>query len=234
MSQAKPTVVLVHGAWHGAWCWQRVIPLLESRGLAVRTVELPSVGAARDAEIGLEEDAAAVKSVIDQLRGPVLLCGHSYGGMVISRASFENPRVARLVYLCAFVPDSDESLVDLGGGRLAPWIQLLEGGLTLPDPAQAARIFYDDCDALTQRWACDQLRPQCGVAYTGKVRNPGWKGIPSTYIVCSADNGVPPDWQRNVLAPRLDKAMELESGHSPFLSKPDALADLLAAEASAC
>jgi pimeloyl-ACP methyl ester carboxylesterase len=231
MSPARPTIILVHGAWHGAWCWQRVVPLLESRQFSVRTVELPSVGAAPNAEIGLEQDAAAVTAVIDQVQGQVLLCGHSYGGMVISQASFANPKVARLVYLCAFVPAPGESLVALGGGQLAPWIQLLGGGLTLPDPAQAAQIFYDDCDVATQRWACGQLRPQCGAAFAGVVPNPGWKDIPSTYIVCSADSGVPPDWQRNVLAPRLNKAVELDSGHSPFLSQPGALAEMLSVEA---
>ena len=230
MSTVRPAIVLVHGAWHGAWCWQRVVPLLESRGHLVSTVELPSVGAARDVSIGLENDAAVVREAIDQMDGPVLLCGHSYGGMVISLASSGSRGVVRLVYVCAFVPDSGESLIAMGGGKLAPWIQDVGGGLTLPDLAQAPQIFYSDCDAATQSWATGQLRPQCGVAYTQVVPHPGWKDIPSTYIVCSADAGVPPDWQRNVLAPRLNKTVELASSHSPFLSQPGALADLLARE----
>ena len=80
------TIVLVHGAWHGSWCWQRVAPLLEKRGLAVRTVDLPSVGARPGAGTDLSADAAALEAVIESVAGPVILCGHSYGGMVISRA----------------------------------------------------------------------------------------------------------------------------------------------------
>ena len=177
MSTVRPVIVLVHGAWHGAWCWQRVVPLLSSRDFVVRTVELPSVGARPNVAIGLENDAAAVRAVIDKIRGPVLLCGHSYGGMVISHASFGFPQVARLVYLCAFVPESGESLVAIGGGQLAPWIQVLDGGLTLPDRAQAAHLFYADCNAETQAWAIGKLRPQCGAPFSDAVPHPGWKDI---------------------------------------------------------
>jgi pimeloyl-ACP methyl ester carboxylesterase len=230
MSSAQPTIVLVHGAWHGAWCWERLIPQLTRRQCAVKTVELPSVGAGPHVTVGLDRDAAAVRAVIDEIGGPVLLCGHSYGGMVVSLASYHQPRVSKLVYLCAFVPESGESLAAIGGGQLAPWIQLLEGGLTLPDPGQTAELFYADCDARTQAWAIANLRPQCGVPYSDVVAHPGWKGIRSTYIVCSADRAMLPDWQRNLFAPRLNKVVEIGAGHSPFLSQPAALADLLAAE----
>jgi pimeloyl-ACP methyl ester carboxylesterase len=230
MSSARPTIVLVHGAWHGAWCWQRVVPLLTNRQCAVRTVDLPSVGAGPDVTVGLDRDAAAVRAVIDEVGGPVLLCGHSYGGMVISHASHRQPQVSKLVYLCAFVPESGESLVSIGGGRLAPWIKLLDGGLTRPDPEQAVELFYADCDARTQKWAIGNIRPQCGAPFSDAVAHPGWKEIRSTYAVCSADRALPPDWQRDLFAPRVNKVVELNSSHSPFLSQPDALADMLARE----
>lgn len=230
MNSTRPTIVLVHGAWHGAWCWQRVVSLLTSRQCAVRTVELPSVGAGPNINVGLERDAAAVRTVIDEVGGPVLLCGHSYGGMVISQASDRNPQVSKLVYLCAFVPESGESLVAIGGGQLAPWIQLLDGGLTVPDRARAAELFYADCDATTQAWAIGKIRPQCGAPFSDVVAHPGWKGIRSTYVVCSADRAMPPDWQRDMFAPRLNKVVEINASHSPFLSQPSALADMLANE----
>ncbi len=188
------------------------------------------MGAAANVAVGLDRDAAAVRAMIDEVDGPVLLCGHSYGGMVISQAAYRAPRVSKLVYLCAFVPESGESLVALGGGRLAPWIQDLGGGLTLPDLAQAPQIFYSDCDASTQAWATKLLRPQCGLAFSDTVAHPGWKDIPSTYVVCAADCGVPPDWQRDLFATRLNKVVELNSSHSPFLSQPGAVADLLLAK----
>lgn len=231
MNSPRATVVLVHGAWHGAWCWQRLVPLLTSRQCAVRTVELPSVGVGANVTAELAGDAAAVRAVIDEVAGPVLLCGHSYGGMVISHAAHRQLRVSKLVYLCAFVPESGQSLASIGGGRLAPWIQLLEGGLTLPDPRQAAGLFYADCDAATQAWAVGNIRPQCGVPFTQAVEHPGWKETRSTYVVCSADRAMPPDWQRDLFAPRLNRVVEMDSGHSPFLSQPGALAEILLSEA---
>jgi pimeloyl-ACP methyl ester carboxylesterase len=230
MNSTRPTIVLVHGAWHGAWCWQRVVPLLTSRQCAVRAVELPSVGAKPNVTVSLENDAAAVRSVIDQIGGPVLLCGHSYAGMVISLASYREPRVSKLVYLCAFVPDAGESLTSIGGGQLAPWIRILDGGLTLPDTQQAPELFYADCDAQTQSWAIGKIRPQCGAPFADPVAHPGWKGIKSTYVVCAADRAMPPDWQRNLFAPRLNRVVELNCSHSPFLSQPAAVADMLVNE----
>ena len=230
MSAAKPTIVLVHGAWHGAWCWQRLVALLESRQCPVRTVELPSVDAGPNVTVGLEDDAAAVRAVVDEVDGPVLLCGHSYGGMVISKASYRQSKVSKLVYLCAFVPESAESLVSIGGGQLAPWIQLKDGGLTLPDLGRAAELFYADCDSATQAWAIRQIRPQSAAPFSDAVVHPGWKEILSTYIVCSADRAMPPDWQRDLFAPRLNKVVEINSSHSPFLSQPTALAEILIRE----
>ncbi|MDB6089263.1 MAG: uncharacterized protein JWN85_2047 [Gammaproteobacteria bacterium] len=226
-----PTILLVHGAWHGSWCWQRVTPLLERRGLAVRTVDLPSVGAKPGVVADLSADAAAVEAVIDDIAGPVLLCGHSYGGMVISHVVPKN--VARLVYLCAFMPAEGESLLSIGGGRNASWIQELESDLLLPDPAQADAVFYADCDLASQQWARSRLRPQAAATVREPVPRPAWLHIPSTYIVCVNDMALPADLQRNVFAPRATEVLELQASHSPFLSQPAALADLLAERAGA-
>ena len=225
------TIVLVHGAWHGSWCWQRVAPLLEKRGAAVRTVDLPSVGARPGSGSDLSADAAAVEAVIADIAGPVVLCGHSYGGMVISHTA-AIARVKRLVYLCAFMPMEGESLVSIGGGRHAPWVQLLDGGLTLPDPAQTETVFYGDCDPQTVQWAKSKIRPQSGAPFNEPVPRPAWRTIPSTYVVCVNDMALPPDAQRNVFAPRATETIELHASHSPFLSQPEALADLLHVQAS--
>jgi pimeloyl-ACP methyl ester carboxylesterase len=231
MSKQPSTVVLVHGAWHGSWCWDRVVPLLEARGLTVRTVDLPSVGVAPGVAADLSGDAAAVAAVLDQVDGPALLCGHSYGGMVISVAAAGRSDVSRLVYLCAFMPDAGESLVQLTGGKPAPWIQLLDGGLTLPDPAQAVDVFYADCDGETAREAAARIRSMSGAAFGEPVAAPAWHGIPSTYVVCTLDRAIPPELQRDVFAPRADEVVELEASHSPFSSQPAAVAALLAERA---
>ena len=231
MSAQPSTVVLVHGAWHGSWVWERVVPLLEARGLSVRTVDLPSVGAAPGAEADLAGDAAVVSAVLDSVDGPALLCGHSYGGMVISVAASGRSDVSRLVYLCAFMPDAGESLVALTGGEPAPWIQLLDGRLTLPDPAQSADVFYADCDEETAREAVARIKPMAGAPFGQPVARPAWHGIPSTYVVCTLDRAIPPELQRDVFAPRADEVIELEASHSPFSSQPGAVAALLAESA---
>ena len=120
MKAVAPTMVLVHGAWHGAWCWQRFTPQLTRRGVLFRTVELPSVGARSGQRVDLSADAAAVSAIVSDLSGPVVLCGHSYGGMVISLAAVGQAKIERLIYICAFVPESGDSLTSIGGGKLAP------------------------------------------------------------------------------------------------------------------
>lgn len=229
MSKTLPTVVLVHGAWHGGWCWQRFTPHLEQRGFSFRAVELPSVGAKPGRAVTLSDDAAAVKAVLDDISGPVLLCGHSYAGMVISHGAFAHSNVERLFYICAFMPDAGDSLLSIGGGKNAPWINTLDGDLTLPDLEQTAKVFYGDCDTATQQWATRQLRPQSAASFAETVPQPAWSSIPSTYIVCANDMALPAKLQREVFAPRAAAVVELEVSHSPFVSKPSQLADAIVA-----
>ncbi|MGH8218897.1 MAG: alpha/beta hydrolase [Steroidobacteraceae bacterium] len=244
MTSGRATLILVHGAWHGSWCWERLLPHLEQRGIAVRTVDLPSVSRSAGAEprsasarkpgdraVGLRDDADEVRAAIESVEGPVVLCGHSYGGMVISHAGSHprvHSRIARLIYLCAFMPEPRQSLVAIGGDRHAPWIRMLDEQMTLPDLSLAGEVFYNDCDAPTREWAIARLAPQCNAAFIAPVARPAWRDIPSTYIVCATDGALPPDLQRTLFAPRAERSMELDTGHSPFLSQPAALAQALA------
>jgi len=236
-SRVRPTLLLVHGAWHGSWCWERLVAPLAQRGLVARTIDLPSVhgpatsqqqlAAPAPPTAGLVEDAAAVRAVAAAIDGPVILCGHSYAGMVISLAASGSTRIARLVYLCAFVPDAGESLNAMGGGRPAPWIVLREDGTCIPDAARAADLFYSDCDAPTQAWAMSRLRPQAARAFSEPVPSPAWQQIPSSYIACAQDHCLPLDRQRR-MARKVDDTVLLEASHSPFLSQPVPLAAHLA------
>ena len=233
MKPGATTLVLVHGAWHGSWCWERLVPQLAQRGIAVRTVDLPSVsreegGKRSDRPAGLREDAHAVREVIESLEGPVVLCGHSYGGMVISLAGTRD-RVSRLIYLCAFMTEPGQSLVAVDGGRSAPWIRMLDDGMTLPDLSIAGEVFYNDCDTATREWAIERLAPQSSSAFAEPVARPAWREVPSTYIVCARDGAIPPELQRTLFAPRAERTIELDTGHSPFLSQPAALAQTLEA-----
>jgi pimeloyl-ACP methyl ester carboxylesterase len=227
MGVLRSTVVLVHGGWHGSWCWARVVPLLDRRGVPVRTIDLPSIDADPDDRSALSGDAAAVTGLLDGVKEPALLCGHSYGGMVITQAAAGRQDVARLVYLCAFMPDAGESLLSIIGER-APWIVEQEDGRWLPDLERAATTFYADCDAETQRAATARLRPMPRAPVEEPVSSAPWRDIPSTYVVCTQDMAIPVEWQRERFAPQADDVVELEASHSPFFSQPSAVAGLLA------
>lgn len=230
MRRSIRSVVLVHGAWHGSWCWARVVPLLKQSGFAVRAVDLPSTGIEPPPGADLSGDVEAVREAIEALPGEVLVCGHSYGGMVISHPAVgEHPRVAQLAYLCAFVPERGQSLFSMGNGKPAAWIRLDDQGMSLPDLEQAAELFFGDCDANTQQWALSRLRRQPTTPFAEPVADPAWRRVRSTYIVCTLDRVMPLELQRGVFAPRTGRAIELEAGHSPFLSRPGQLAQELAA-----
>jgi pimeloyl-ACP methyl ester carboxylesterase len=164
--QAGPsTVVLVHGAWGGSWCWERVVPLLAERGVEAATIELPSVDGDPDAPPGLEDDVAAVVRALEETDGSVVLCGHSYGGVVVTVAAAGRADVAELVYVCAFMPDVGESLATFAP-EPPSWIQLLDDGRTIPDRDRLDASGYADCDAETRERAIARLRPHVTVPFT--------------------------------------------------------------------
>jgi pimeloyl-ACP methyl ester carboxylesterase len=231
MGEQRSTVVLVHGAWHGCWCWDSVVPRLEERGLDVRTVALPSIDADPASGADLSGDAATVAAVLDGVDTPALLCGHSYGGVVVTRAAAGRTDIARLVYLAAFMPDAGESLFSITGGP-APWIVQQIDGRVLPDPGLACDTFYGDCSPAVQQLSLERLRPMPTAPFSEPVPEAAWRTIPSTYVVCTQDEAIPVEWQRDFAA-RADEVIELEASHSPFLSQPEALTDLLAERAGA-
>ena len=228
MSAEQSTVVLVHGAWGGSWCWERVVPLLERRGVQAIAVDLPSVGADSADPLDLSDDAAAVARVLDETGGTFVLCGHSYGGMVVTVAAAGRSDVSQLVYLCAFMPDAGESLFALTGDGLAPWIDVLEDGRTIPDLVHRAEVGYADCDEETRAGAIARLRPQVASPFAEVVVTAAWRTIPATYVVCTEDESLPPEVQRNVFGPRAGQVVELVSSHAPFFSQPERVAELLA------
>lgn len=218
----------MHGAWGGSWSWERVVPLLEADGHRVTAVDLPSIDADPADPPGLYDDATAVGAAIDELGGPVVLCGHSYGGMVITAAAAGRDDVERLVYLCAFQPDAGESLFALTGNAPAPWIRLLEDGRTIPDRDYSLAHGYADCDEETKVACIDRLRPQVTRPFTDTIEHAAWRDIPSTYVVCSEDASLPPAVQRDVFVPRATDSVELQASHAPMHAQPRRVADLLA------
>jgi pimeloyl-ACP methyl ester carboxylesterase len=225
------TIVLVHGAWHGAWCWERQVAALAERGLAAVAVDLPGHGASRLPLGDLYGDAAHVARVLDGIDGEVLLVGHSYGGGVITEAAASASNVAHLVYLCAYCVEEGSSLRD--EARRSPTPADLNAamrpqadGTLLLDPTIAAPALYGDCSEADIAAALVRLGPQPMATLGQPIRTATWRTIPSTYVVCTEDRSITVDAQR-VMAARCRHVVELDASHSPFLSRPDAVADIL-------
>jgi pimeloyl-ACP methyl ester carboxylesterase len=219
-------VVLVHGAFHGPWCWEPVQAGLSARGIESLAPELPLDG--------LAADAARVRAVLDEIDDDTVLCGHSWGGAVISAAGAGAPRVRSLVYLCALMLDETLEIPSLGEpGDLADAISVVDGRLVV-DTEKAKGAFYHDCEPEVAAASVAQLRSMSAdaMAAFGLDGAPAWRAIPSTYAVCLEDRTIDPDAQR-VMARRATRAVEWPTSHSPFLSEPQLVVDLLADEAAA-
>jgi pimeloyl-ACP methyl ester carboxylesterase len=215
-------VVLVHGAWHGAWCWDGVVAALERDGISVTAVELPLTG--------LDDDVTTARRAIEAAGEGVVVVGHSYGGEVIGRAAAGVPGVKRLVFLAAFMLDNDDdqgAVMSDYGSPLPGALQFSETSLTV-DPARVHELFYGDSDAATSAALAAKLRPMALVGFSPAEREPAWKSVASTYIVCANDGALPADAQR-WMAQRADEVVEWPTDHSPFATRPAAIAELLRA-----
>ena len=226
------TFALVHGAWHGAWCWARLVPALEAHGHSVITVDLPSDDPAKGSD-----DYAAV--VVDRLEthgsGDVVVVGHSSAGLTIPLVA-ARIAVSRLVYLCALVPVPGasfidqlrtEDVVDRGymGGLGAADADGLRGWA---DERLARDYPYADCEPEVAADAIVRLRPQAQSPYVEPCPLAAFPGTPATYVVCTEDRLVKPEWSRSVARERLGADLvEMPGGHSPFLSRPGHLAGVL-------
>jgi pimeloyl-ACP methyl ester carboxylesterase len=223
---ANATVVLVHGAWHGDWCWDLVVKRLGEAGIDVATVDNPSV---QSATASLQDDADNVRALLDHLGGPVLLVGHSYGGGVISDAGTHDA-VEHLVYLSGFVLETGESVManelEGGGGSALDGALRVDGDVITLDEEGAIAAFYHDCEPGLARDAVSKLRPQSIAGLGGVTRHAAWREKPATYVVCTDDRGVPVALQRSAAA-RIGNSVDIAASHSPFLSRPDEVAQLL-------
>ena len=179
----------------------------------------------------MEADARHLTLVLNGISGPVILCGHSYGGMVISAADLAGADVRQLVYLCAYMTEADESVESslrrAGERRPGHWIRRHSDGRTSVDVRRAAALFFNDCPDAIQSWAAAQLRPQWGQTLSQRCARPAWRAQASTYVVCGNDRVIAPCIQRATYAARAQRVISLASGHAPFLSQPLQLAQVL-------
>jgi len=217
--------LLVHGAWHGAWVWAGVGARLRSAGHRVHAVDLPSHGAPGTPIGGLYDDVEAVRAALADLRRPVVLVGHSYGGAVITEAAAGQENVCHLAYIAAFMPDTGQSILDTVGGNPPFWWRVSADGTTVT-PDQPKGLFYNDCDDATADAAVAKLLPQSYASLSQPVRAAAWHDIPSTYLVTLRDQVGSPEIQR-IIGSVADKMLDIDTGHSPMLSKPGVLAEML-------
>ena len=226
--------LLIHGSCHGAWCWHRVIPALQTRGHRARAIDLPGHGRDRTplAEVTLESYAEAILAALD---GPTIVVGHSMAGYPITAAAERDPsRIAALVYLCAYAPVSGLSLADMrrAGPRqpLAPAIRVDAGrvGFTF-DPAMADELFYHDCDAEARALAAACLSPQPILPQETPLEvTTRSTALPRHYIRCTEDRAIPPEYQAVMAAGFAPGHVStLPASHSPFFAMPEAVAGLL-------
>lgn len=230
--QPPRTIVLVHGAFHGAACWWKLRQALEQLGIPTAAPDLPGHGHSTAAFTDLHGDAGSVRDLLAEVPGEVVLVGHSYGGAVITEASAGAANVAHLVYLAAFCPDEGETVMGLATsvderGDLARAMRIGDDGQITLDATLLDEALYADCDPDDVAVVARSLGPQPAVTFRQPLAAAGWKERPSTYVVCTDDRAVPPPLQRTMAA-RCGRTIELASSHSPFLSHVDDVVAVLA------
>ena len=226
--------LLIHGSCHGAWCWHDLIPHLTALGHRARAIDLPGHG---------DDTTPADQITLDDCRNAVLdasipdtiIVGHSWAGYPISAAAEADPSAMRaLVYLCAYVPISGLSMVDMR--KRAPRQPLLPAVIRNPDgitftidPEMAPAVFYHDCRAETVAYAVNRLGPQAiRPQTTPLVVTDRFDRVPKAYIRCANDQTIPPEYQAEMargFPP--EQVYEMQTSHSPFFADPAGLAALL-------
>jgi pimeloyl-ACP methyl ester carboxylesterase len=233
-------IVLIHGAGHGAWCWDRVLPYLSDWGYRVAAPDLPGLGAdpTPPSDVTFDAYVGCVVEALGEDDRPALLVGHSLGGAAVTQAAEDRPElVAKLLYLTAFLPRNGQSPLDLAGRSPSTVDALRDSAVEGAHefrPELAPGLLYNRCDPDVAHWAVERLRPQAAgpVAAPVHISAERWGSIPKVYVVCTDDNALPQEVQQWMCDGALNVRMRfLDSDHSPFLSQPDTLAHLLHEEA---
>ena len=221
-SAALATIVLVHGGFVDGAGWEGVYKSLQKDGYNVTIVQNPTTS--------LADDVAATRRVIAAQPGPVILVGHSYGGVVITEAG-NDPKVKGLVYVAAFAPDKGESVDTLiknpAPGAPVPPILPPQDGFLLLDQKKFAASFAADVPKDKANFMAASQVPWGVNALAGAVTTPAWKNKPSWYLVATDDKMIPPPAQRNMSRRAGSLVVEVAGSHAVYVSKPDAVAALI-------
>src|SRR5271170_3997882 len=227
MAQTKSTavvknIVLVHGGLVDGSGWKDVYKILKKDGYSVAIVQEPT--------ISLPDDVAVTKRVIEGQNGPVILVGHSYGGVVITEVG-NDPKVAGLVYVTAFAPDKGESAASLiknaPQGAPAPPILPPQDGYLFLDKAKFPASFAADVSPDVASFMADSQVPWGVEALSGAISQPAWRTKPSWYLVSTEDKMIPPDAQRAMAKRAGSTVVEVKGSHAVYVSQPQAVAHLI-------
>src|SRR6202142_864036 len=222
-NNALGAIVLVHGGFVDGAGWEGVYRILKGNGHRVSIVQNPT--------ISLQDDVAVTKRVLATQDGPAILVGHSYGGVVITEAG-NHPKVSALVYIAAFAPDKGESVASLianppPGAAVPPILPPQDGYLFL-DRSKFAAAFAADVEPEKAAFMADSQVPWGVEALSGAVSEPAWKTKPSWYLVATEDKMIPPPAQRQMATRAGASVAEAAGSHAIYISKPEAVAALIA------
>jgi pimeloyl-ACP methyl ester carboxylesterase len=222
--QGVKNIVLVHGAFADGSSYAKIIPLLEAKGYHVTAVQNPLTS--------LADDVAATKRALAQQDGPVLLVGHSWGGMVISDAG-NDPKVAGLVYIAAAAPDPNQSLGELTKNAPTPGIKQIknnDGYLSMTTEG-ISTDFAQDLTPTERRVIAATQQPVAAAAFGEKMTTVAWQTKPSWYIVASQDHMISPVLEAEMAKKIKATTLTLNASHVPMLSQPEKVASFLEAAA---
>lgn len=231
------TFILIHGSWHSAWNWHKVIPLLEQLGHKAIAIDLPGMG--RDkipiAEVTMQISVDKICSVINETEGKVILVGHSKNGIMISQAAELLPqKIEKLIYLAAYlIPNGktqrEYSMQDING-VLKPYVNFYEAtqSTTLHTEIYKEGLYHDCEDSITElaKLLLSHEPFTSGITPL-QLTDENYGSVPRYYIECTEDRAVTPFIQRKMYEEtRCKKVYSMATSHSPFFSKPEELADL--------
>jgi pimeloyl-ACP methyl ester carboxylesterase len=227
---AKPNIVLVHGAWADGSCWSAVIERLQADGYTVTAPQFP--------ESSLGADVARLRQVLDRQDGPVVVAGHSYGGQIMTALGADAPNVSAMVYIAAFGLDEGESIGGLlaAGGPPTPALAHLDidkqGFAWVPEDDFVAH-FAADVDPVQARVMHAVQQPLAVSTFEDVMGVPAWKSHPTWFLVAQNDEAIPPDAERQFAARMGATTIEVPSGHVAMVSHPDDVAQLIRTAAAA-
>jgi len=225
---ATAAVVLVHGGFVDGSGWEGVYKILRNNGYDVSIVQNPT--------LSLFDDVAATRRIVARQQAPVILVGHSYGGVVITEAG-NDPKVAGLVYIAAFAPDEGESVAalirDPPPGAPVPPILPPQDGFLFLDRAKFAASFAADVDKAKAEFMADSQVPWGVEALSGSITVPAWKSKPSWYLIATDDRMIPPPAQQFMSKRARSTVVEVKGSHSVYVSNPQEVAALIETAAKA-